>query len=51
MEVDADALKAKCAPHFTVTEYPDVAEAEQVLAAKCDKHAFALYTAAQVSRC
>ena len=44
MEVDAAALKEKCGAYFTVTEYPDVAEAERVLAANRDKHAFAFYT-------
>lgn len=45
--VDKQAFLARAAEHFTVTEYADVAEAEQVLEQNRDRHAFALYTGGQ----
>lgn len=44
LPVEKDALTERAAAFFTATEYPDVAKAEEVLAAHKDRHAYALYT-------
>lgn len=44
ISVDRASFLTRAEEFFTVTEYPDVSCAEEVLAAHADKHAFALYT-------
>lgn len=44
LPVEKEAFLEKAKAYFTAVEYPDVMEAEKVLEAHKDRHAFALYT-------